>query len=64
MAAPPEESGRRKAELRKNARKRALRRRQAQRDVPAVPTQREIERSISSGKTQPLSDFVKSVKLS
>jgi hypothetical protein len=64
MAAPPQESGRRRAESKEKARKSAFRQRQSQRDVPIVPTPQEIESSISSGKTLPLSEFVKRNKLS
>ncbi|MGH7789785.1 MAG: hypothetical protein ACRERC_23155 [Candidatus Binatia bacterium] len=37
--------------------------RETHRDAPAVPTAKQIERSISRGKTVPLTDFVKGVKL-
>ena len=37
--------------------------RETHRDAPCAPNAKQIERSISRGKTLPLSDFVKGVKL-
>lgn len=37
--------------------------RQTSRDAPAAPTAKQIEQSISRGKSVPLTEFVKGVKL-
>ena len=46
----------------KTAKKRAAKK-QTYRDVPPVPTAKQIEQSISQGKSVSLDDFVKGVKL-
>ena len=58
MAPPPKK----RAPRRKTAAK-AARKRQTYRDQPAVPTAKEIEQSISQGRSVTLDEFVKRVKL-
>jgi hypothetical protein len=45
------------------AAKKAAAKKQTYRDVPPVPTAKEIEQSISRGKSVSLEEFVKGVKL-
>jgi hypothetical protein len=63
MAAPREKAGSKKSQSKQKPAKKRSSKRQAPRDVPAVPTPKEIERSIDRGKTLLLSEFVKRVKL-
>lgn len=61
-AAPKNRSSKRRVTKQRAAKKRAAKK-QTYRDVPTVPTAKQIERSISDGKSVTLEEFVKGVKL-
>ena len=47
----------------KTTKKKKTAKRRTYRDAPPAPTAKQIEQSISSGKTVPLEEFVKGIKL-